>query len=166
MKISCIDLYCGVGGLTAGLEASGINVVAGLDIDESCRWSYEQNTKAKFVQADIGKLPTNEIAELFPKNTIRLLAGCAPCQPFSSYGRTRKGEDDRWRLLGAFTNSIKAFKPELVTMENVPGLAGHKIFHEFTEMLESSGYTIKWDVLKCELFGVPQKRRRLVVVAK
>lgn len=165
MNITCIDLYCGIGGLTAGLEASGINVVAGLDIDKSCQWTYEANTKSKFITADISKLTPKELDLYFPENSIKLLAGCAPCQPFSSYGRTRKEEDSRWKLLESFTKAVEVIKPDYVTMENVPGLSSHDIFKDFIRALEENSYSVKWDILKCEDYGVPQKRRRLVLIA-
>ena len=164
-NISCIDLYCGVGGLTAGLQAAGVNVLAGFDIDESCKWSYEKNTKASFFTSDLSQIDSSELENIFTEGSIRLLAGCAPCQPFSSYGRTRKGVDSRWKLLESFQQLIEDIQPELVTMENVPGLASHSIFESFVRTLKKYKYDVVWDVLKCEEYGVPQRRRRLVLIA-
>ena len=165
MNIACVDLFCGIGGLTHGLKEAGIDVRAGIDLDEGCRWSYEKNTGSQFIHDDVDSVKGQALAELFGDADMRLLAGCAPCQPFSSYGNTRRRVDDRWRLLGAFSRAVASIRPEFVTMENVPGLAKHDIFHGFLTSLVESGYSVKWGVLECERYGVPQMRRRLVLVA-
>jgi DNA (cytosine-5)-methyltransferase 1 len=92
-EISAVDLFCGVGGLTHGLVQGGISVAAGIDIDEDCHFPYEANNKALFLERDIQQLTANDIAPLFEKGKIRLLAGCAPCQPFSTY--SQPGRADR-----------------------------------------------------------------------
>ena len=100
-RITCIDLFCGLGGLTHGLERGGVRVVAGIDVDPQCRFPYESNNAATFVQRDISGIAGAELAELFGEFTLRLLAGCAPCQPFSTYsrkGRSAKGADGKWGL--------------------------------------------------------------------
>lgn len=163
--VVCVDLFCGVGGLSYGLARAGINVVAGVDLDNSCHGSYERNVGARFVHADVEAMGFEPLAALFGDDVPRLLAGCAPCQPFSTYGRTRRVQDDKWRLLGAFSRAIRAIKPEFVTMENVPGLERHDVFHGFLRALRVVGYSVDWDVLECERFGIPQRRRRLVLIA-
>ena len=167
MELVAVDLFCGAGGLTAGLEAAGITVRAGFDLDGSCEWSYRRNTGAEFVSADVEKLSTKDVLRHFDvsKDRLTLLAGCAPCQPFSTYGRTRSKKDDKWRLLRAFARLVVNTRPDLVTMENVPGLSKHRIFHDFLNALKGEGYDIKWKVLDCTRFGVPQSRERLVLVA-
>jgi len=165
MPITAVDLFCGAGGLTSGLEQAGVNVVAGIDMDTSCRWAFDNNTNADFIEGDIKNISANEVSALFPEGTIKLLAGCAPCQPFSSYGRTRKNEDDRWSLLFEFTRLVQGVLPELVTMENVPGLIGHKVFVSFVSTLEGLGYNVSYKVLRCEEYGLPQTRRRLILIA-
>ena len=163
--VACVDLFCGVGGLSYGLSLAGIEVKAGVDLDESCRWSYERNVGARFIHADVDALDPGTLSRLFEGREPRLLAGCAPCQPFSTYGRTRRRKDDRWRLLGAFSKAVRAIRPEFVTMENVPGLERHEVFREFVRTLRDEGYSVEWSVLECERYGVPQRRRRLVLVA-
>jgi len=163
--VACVDLFCGVGGLSYGLSLAGIQVVAGVDLDENCRWSYERNVGAKFYLADVDSLDSNDLSDLFGRREPRLLAGCAPCQPFSTYGRTRRGRDDRWILLDAFSRAVRASTPEFVTMENVPGLERHDIFRKFVRALRSEGYSVEWGVLECARYGIPQRRRRLVLVA-
>jgi len=165
MRIVAVDLFCGIGGLTAGLERAGIEVRVGYDIDESCRWSYETNTSARFERVDVRSLPSETVAGALEGGDFRLVAGCAPCQPFSTYGRTRKREDDRWRLLYEFVRIVRDVRPELVTMENVPGLLDHRSFLALLETLQGLDYSVAYDVLDCFEYGVPQTRRRLVLVA-
>lgn len=80
MSNAVIDLFCGIGGLTKGLELSGLNVVAGIDIDKSCRFAYEHNNRAKFIYGDVGSIDTELLKRYYPKNSIKILVGCAPCQ--------------------------------------------------------------------------------------
>ena len=84
-KIEVIDLFSGVGGLTYGLRKSGLSVLAGVDNDESCAYAYEKNNNAKFIPADISKFDFNELNKIYSKDSVRVLVGCAPCQPFSSH---------------------------------------------------------------------------------
>ena len=165
MNIKAIDLFCGTGGLTHGLKMAGIDVLAGIDVDPACEWGYERNNQASYLRKDIADISHHDINSIFGQSDIRMLAGCAPCQPFSSYGRTRKREDDRWALLLAFERLVAKCKPELVTMENVPGLAEHRVFESFVGTLDSLGYWVGYNVLCCEQLGLPQTRRRLVLVA-
>lgn len=168
MPITAIDLFCGVGGLTKGLELAGIDVVAGFDIDESCEFAYEVNNNAEFYNRDITTIQPNELHELYPQNSIRILAGCAPCQPFSRYScRYRKDgrKDDKWRLLYSFEYLVKEELPELVAMENVPSLSTEKVFKDFIKTLRKNGYHIDWKIVYCPDYGVPQNRKRLVLLA-
>lgn len=164
--INAIDLFCGVGGLTHGLVKAHVNVVAGLDIDPACAYPYCENNSAKFIQRDITSLESSELEELFPRKGLKLLAGCAPCQPFSTYSRPggkRRRSDDDWSLLRSFGRLIREVGPDLVTMENVPQLVDHEIFGEF--LVELDGYSVTWSIVECAEFGVPQTRKRLVLLA-
>ena len=90
-----VDLFCGAGGLTHGLLKSNVKMVAGFDIEESCRYAYETNNQgARFINKDVASISADEINSLYPKNCIKLLAGCAPCQPFSTYSQGREAEKD------------------------------------------------------------------------
>lgn len=166
-KISAVDLFCGAGGLTHGLIKSNINVVAGYDIEESCRFPYEKNNKgAKFYNKDVAKLSSDEVLEHFPKGDIKLLAGCAPCQPFSTYSQGKDvSNDKRWPLLYAFSRLIREIEPELVTMENVPDVTKHKVYHDFVSELESLGYKVWAERVFCPEYGMPQIRKRHVLLA-
>jgi DNA (cytosine-5)-methyltransferase 1 len=174
-----VDLFCGVGGLTHGLRLAGLNVVAGIDIDPSCRYAYEHNNAdAGFISADVSKLRPEKVAELYPKDALRILVGCAPCQPFSKYTkRYRKGEqnggrendgwqrDDKWKLLYSFATIAKHVLPDVVSMENVPELASERVFADFHDALTQHGYDVSYSVVYCPEYGIPQNRRRLVLLA-
>jgi len=163
--ISCVDLFCGVGGLTHGLEKSGINVVAGFDVDEACRFAYESNNESCFYSRDVANLAGEEVSKHWESDDVSLLAGCAPCQPFSSYSRaSRKTKaDEKWELVDQFARLVKETRPDLVTMENVPQLVQHSVFQEFLNSLEA--YHVWYSIVECSEFGVPQTRKRLVVMA-
>ncbi|GMO31018.1 MAG: DNA cytosine methyltransferase [Termitinemataceae bacterium] len=163
-----VDLFCGIGGLTHGLLLSGLNVIAGIDIDESCKYAYETNNKTIFITADISELSSEKIKNLYPKNQIKVLVGCAPCQPFSRYSirYQKKGyTDNKWKLLYSFKDKIENICPEIVSMENVPELSKKTIFKDFEKTLINMGYHVSWKVAYCPDYGVPQKRRRLVLLA-
>jgi DNA (cytosine-5)-methyltransferase 1 len=165
-KIVGIDLFCGAGGLTYGLQRAGIQIAAGFDVDPACEYPYSKNTGAKFVSTDIRAITGPQLAEFYPANSIRLLAGCAPCQPFSPHVRKAgkvNGKD--WALLNEFSRLVNELQPELVTMENVPGLATKNIFLDFVEGLKSNGYEVDFRSLYCPKYGIPQHRRRMVLVA-
>src|SRR6185437_5299854 len=87
--IKVIDLFCGIGGLTHGLQLEGFDVVAGIDNDATCKFGYEANNDARFITNDIANVSSVEVASLFKGADIRVLVGCAPCQPYS--GLNRKG---------------------------------------------------------------------------
>lgn len=166
MKIKAVDLFCGAGGLTHGLKASGIDVVAGYDIEESCRYAYEFNNKALFINEDVTNLSGNDINCHYKESDIRVLAGCAPCQPFSTYGRTKnKKKDDKWSLLYSFSKIVSQSQPDIVTMENVPGLITQQVFLDFIESLREQNYFIDYKVIFCPDYGMPQTRKRLVLLA-
>jgi DNA (cytosine-5)-methyltransferase 1 len=163
-----IDLFCGIGGLTHGLLLSGLQVIAGIDIDSSCRYAYEKNNKTVFIEADVAKLESAEITSLYPKDSIKILVGCAPCQPFSRYAKRyqKKGYTcNKWQLLYSFSEKIKDIRPEIISMENVPELSKSDVFTDFVNSLRELNYHIFWDIIYCPCYGVPQKRRRLVLLA-
>jgi DNA (cytosine-5)-methyltransferase 1 len=163
--ITCVDLFCGLGGLTHGLMRKGIKVAGGVDSDARCRFPYEHNNDAIFVEQDVRKLSAAELDGMFGDAKTRLLAGCAPCQSFSTYSRQgRQGrKDTRWSLVSDFGRLVREVQPELVTMENVPQLMGHEVFHGFLESL--AGYSIWFKVVGCAPYGIPQTRKRLVLLA-
>ena len=167
-KISAVDCFCGAGGLTRGLEKSGIDVRLGIDIDPACEYPYLANNNASILLKSIQDVEADEIGAVFSSNKYRLLAGCAPCQTFSTYNQKMEkadASDQRWWLLLEFSRLVKELSPELVTMENVPGLLDYEIFDDFICDLEEEGYKTSYQVINCLDYGIPQQRQRLVLLA-
>lgn len=165
--ISCVDLFCGAGGLTHGFVLEGLSVVAGIDLDPACRFPYESNNKARFIQRDISNFTVPELKELFGDADLTILAGCAPCQPFSTYAQRYEldGKDGKWGLLYEFARLAKGASPDVITMENVPSVAKHRVFHDFVDTLRQYGYNVWFNVVDSSQYGVPQMRRRMVLLA-
>ncbi|MBP0629918.1 DNA cytosine methyltransferase [Cupriavidus sp. AcVe19-1a] len=166
-KIACVDLFCGAGGLTHGLIQEGLHVVAGIDLDPACEFPYKANNSSRFIERDVKRLTANELNTLFGNAKVRVLAGCAPCQPFSTYAQRYEsdGKDGKWGLLYHFARLTEETKPDIVTMENVPSVAKHAVFHDFVDALKSLDYKVWFDVVDSSHYGVPQLRRRMVLLA-
>ena len=163
--IEAIDLFCGAGGLTHGLKRAGIDVELGVDIDPACKYPYEANNEAKFLLKSVDELKGADLMRHYESSGIKLLAGCAPCQTFSTYNRTACPSDRRWWLLLEFARLVEETTPDLVTMENVPGLEKQSVFLRFVETLRENGYHVHHEVVNCSEYGLPQRRKRLVLVA-
>lgn len=169
MNVNALDLFCGVGGLTYGVQKAGINVIAGFDFEKSCKFAYERNNSSKFIHKDIRELKDNELNEYYPDDTdVKILMGCAPCQPFSTYSYRYKNDEiiqEKKELLDYFGKQIRLVKPQIVSMENVPQLVKEKIFERFTKLLSEEGYNITWKIAYGPAYGVPQTRKRLLLLA-
>ncbi len=164
--IAAVDLFCGAGGLTHGLINESIVVRAGFDIDRACKYAFEKNNDVPYVIKDVAKVTGQEISALFGKNEIKVLAGCAPCQPFSKYTQGKNNENDqKWGMLYEFSRLIDEVQPEIVTMENVPQVMKHSVYDDFKVHLEKSGYHVCSEIVFCPDYGIPQTRQRLVLLA-
>lgn len=164
--IAAVDLFCGAGGLTKGLEKVGVDVRLGVDIDPTCAYPYEANNEARFLLKPVERVSAPELLEALNGAPYRLLAGCAPCQPFSTYSQGKdKSSDHRWHLLRQFARLVRETEPELVTMENVPRLAEQDIFDEFVAKLRRLKFHVSYRTVHCADYGVPQQRQRLVLLA-
>ena len=139
--------------------------MAGIDVDCDCRYPYEANNPAIFVEQDIKYLTGTKIKKLFGDAAVTLLAGCAPCQPFSTYSRSARKYSDRndWELVASFGRIVREVQPHFVTMENVPQVEHHQVFQEFLGSLK--GYHAIWTNVECARIGVPQTRKRFVLLA-
>lgn len=166
-SVTCVDLFCGVGGLTRGLIEAGVTVTAGVDFDDACKYPYCANHDGIiFRKCDVAKLEASEIQNWFGSAPVRVLAGCAPCQPFSSYSqRYETVGTERWGLLNHFARLVKELRPDIVTMENVPTVTKHAVFSDFVATLENEGYHIWFKVIDCANYGLAQRRRRTVLLA-
>ncbi len=163
--IRAVDVFCGIGGLTHGLRSAGIDVVLGLDLDASCRYAYETNNPGTvFLEADIRDVAFTDLKDHYGESGFTALVGCAPCQPFSSHTR-RNAADDDCELVDEFARLVREGTPDLVSMENVPGLARHPSFDALLELLRDLGYRVDHGIINFHRYGVPQRRRRLVLVA-
>ena len=165
-RIEAVDLFCGVGGLTRGLKDAGIRVRAGYDIDPCCEHPYRTNNGSAFVLKSVAEMTGEDIEQWYTTGAVRLLAGCAPCQPFSTLASTKETRDEsKWGLLGEFARLVEEVEPELVTMENVPRVQNHAPYAKFVETLKTAGYHIATRQLRCAKLGLPQDRRRFVLIA-
>lgn len=167
MKIEAIDLFCWIGWLTYGLQKSGINVVAGIDNDETCRYTYEINNKTQFINADLKKYSPDNITNLYSKDSLKIIVGCAPCQPFSSHSFKNKFKttDTRVDLLSYYGKIIDQTLPEIVSMENVRGIVKTDVFKMFLNTLERNNYYIDYKVVHVQDYWAPQNRSRLILLA-
>ena len=169
LGIKVVDFFCGIGGLTHGLIRAGLNVVAGIDSDKSCQFAYEANNKgATFIHRGIEEFSARELKALFKGAKWRVLVGCAPCQPFSTYtAKTRqaKKHSEDWNLISHFLKKIEDTRPDVVSMENVPLVTSQDIFYEFLEKLDKMRYEVSSEIINCADYSVPQSRRRLVLLA-
>jgi DNA (cytosine-5)-methyltransferase 1 len=171
MKPRAIDLFSGCGGLTLGLQQAGFRIVGAVEIDSLAVETYKANHKRVFVwDRDICKL---SVAEVMRKLSIRrgqldLLAGCPPCQGFSTM-TTLNGhqdrDDPRNDLIFQFLRFVRGLRPKAVMMENVPGLAKDRRIELVVQELEEMGYRCTRNVLDAADYGVPQRRRRFILVA-
>jgi DNA (cytosine-5)-methyltransferase 1 len=170
MPRTAVDLFCGSGGVTAGLKAAGWEVVAALDNDPIAASTYQENhSEVKFVKHDIeAKIALEEMREAVANRRIDLLVICAPCQPFSSQNRM-KGNDPRQQLIIKSLKFVSLIQPTLVFFENVPGLAGpshQSVLWELRTALSAVGYLVTDPLVRdASTFGVPQRRKRCIMVA-
>ena len=167
MKFKAIDLFCGAGGLSTGLKKSGFRLCLGVDIDEKALKTYKCNLKrTKVLKEDIKKVTGEKITELTGINRRDnfLLAGCPPCQGFSSLGK-RDANDEKNELVYEYIRIINELEPSFILMENVPGMStgvGKEIFKNVVKDLEEN-YHVEYATLNAADFGVPQIRKRLVL---
>ena len=158
--------------MTHGLSETGIEVKVGIDNDPSCRNAYQKNNRnADFIVGDVRSIEANTIDRYYKNADIKVLVGCAPCQPFSAHTRKIGYENfsrikgDDCSLLLEFARLIEECNPDIVSMENVPGLVRHKTFHGFLRILSELNYKYSYQIVFCPEYGVPQNRRRLVLLA-
>lgn len=168
MTVSVVDFFSGCGGTSLGLRQAGLEVRLGIDQDPQAAASYRRNfPEAGFLETDISCLDVDAVRELMPTGPT-LFAGCAPCQPFSGHNRQKSQADKRIPLLSEFKRFVSALLPDFVVVENVPGLQRIGMdgpFPGFQNQLSRLGYQIATGVLRSGDYGVPQERRRLVLVA-
>lgn len=165
------DFFCGCGGTSAGLRAAGMDIALGLDIDADAAKTYRRNfPEATFFESDIAKVTPREVLAAVDPDRPLLVSACAPCQPYSGLGGGAK-RDPRRTLLLRLLPFLEVLQPTFVLVENVPGLHSRRApahagtFARFCKALRRMGFEVTSGVVDCRAFGVPQRRRRLVIMA-
>lgn len=168
---TAIDLFAGCGGLSRGLKNAGFRVLAAVELDLKARETYSLNHKdVPLVGTDIRNVTGAQLMRScgLRRGQLDLLAGCPPCQGFSTL-RVRNGQsaanDARNELIDDFSRLAIALRPKMIMMENVPALAKYYKFEQFVQLLEKRGYQVLVRVLDVSHFGVPQRRKRLILSA-
>ena len=171
---TAIDLFCGAGGLSVGLKKAGFNVLAGIENNKVAMETYALNHKEHLLfGSDIRKLsPKAVLVDLgLKKGELDLLAGCPPCQGFSTH-RTRNQsasvDDVRNDLVFEFVRFVKEMLPRTIMMENVPGLAKDERIFKVKRELTELGYIFESETISvrdASDYGVPQRRKRMIMLA-
>lgn len=166
-----VDLFSGCGGLTLGLKQAGFRVVGAVEKDPLAISTYKANHKNICLwEVDIRDLPASKVMQRLglKPGELDLLAGCPPCQGFSSI-RTRNGasrnRDPRNNLVDEMLRFVSVMQPKAVMFENVPGIKTREVFHRFCKRLTGLGYKVNWKIQDAADFNVPQRRRRLILMA-
>jgi DNA (cytosine-5)-methyltransferase 1 len=173
-SIKVFDFFSGCGGTSAGLRRAGMDIVFALDIDPDAGRTFKLNfPDTVFSQSDVTKFETRTIRTLVEEARSQgapiLFSGCAPCQPFSKQNAHQDQGDTRIPLLSHFARFVKAYKPDFVLVENVPGI--QRVSYDsgplpkFLRTLNRHGYHVAAGTLDCRDYGVPQKRKRFVLLA-
>lgn len=170
MTLTAIDLFCGAGGLSAGLEMAGFQVLAGVDLFEAAGKTFEAtHPHATFIGKPIEDVTIDELMLVtgLRKGELTILAGGPPCQAYSVYNHQRGMHDGRATLFREYLRIVEGLLPEWIVMENVMGIysiGGGVAVRAIKAELAALGYEVKEKVLKAEEYGVPQERRRVVFI--
>ncbi|WP_177747515.1 DNA (cytosine-5-)-methyltransferase [Candidatus Avelusimicrobium fimicolum] len=168
MKFNSIDLFSGCGGLTEGMREAGFNTCVAVELAHDAVAAFKLNhPRTKIIEGDIRKIPSEEIRRCLKGKTLHLLAGCPPCQGFSSIRRLNRLQnvnDPRNDLILEYLRMVEDLRPLTIMMENVPALAHYEKFQEVVNRLETMGYNPKVKIVNVCSYGVPQNRKRLVMV--
>jgi DNA (cytosine-5)-methyltransferase 1 len=170
-QVTAFDLFCGAGGLSEGLKQAGFHVLGAIDNDKTACAAYRMNHHdVRLWEKDVRSLSGIQILKALniQPRKLSLLAACPPCQGFSTM-RTKNGRrrnrDPRNDLIFEVLRIARSLRPVSVMVENVPGLAKSARFVSFCRRLEGLGYNVKWKIFDAVDFNVPQRRRRLVLLA-
>ena len=166
--LNAIDLFCGAGGLSLGLQKAGFRVRGAVDGWEVAAKTYRTNFTHPCLHTDIRQLPADELLHVLgvQPGTIDLIAGGPPCQGFSIQ-RIGGDEDDRNDLIFEYGRIVREIRPRMFLMENVPGLLGKRgrqAVESFTRLMRAAGYGLTHTIINAAGYGVPQMRRRVFFI--
>lgn len=172
-RLTAVDLFAGCGGLTSGLQAAGFDVVAAIEQDPDAAATYKANNPdVVLYDRDIRCVTAAEVQRalaLRKGESLDLLAGCPPCQGFTRLTESSGRRDRRNGLVREFLRFVRVLRPKVCMLENVPGLLrtskGKRYFREVESGLKKAGYRLSYDVVELADYGVPQFRKRLVLIA-
>jgi len=169
LQLQAVDFFCGAGGVTCGFNSIGIKVLGGIDIVDKFKKTYEENNKAIYINEDVSNMSPEKLQKILPitQNQDNLIfVGCSPCQYYSNLKSDKTKSKAGRLLLDDFKEFVLHYKPGFVFIENVPGLEtkGGSPLHRFKKELRKEGYTFDQKVLNSKYFGVPQSRRRFVLI--
>lgn len=168
MKYNAIDLFSGCGGLSEGMHQAGFQTKVAVELVPIAVKAYKMNhAETKVIVRDIREIDAYDILKELNGEPLHLLAGCPPCQGFSSIRRLNRAEsvdDDRNSLVLEFLRMVKELKPLTIMMENVPGLKDYSLFKKVKQELKILGYNPKVHIINVKDYGVPQNRKRLIMV--
>lgn len=166
--LNAIDLFSGCGGLSEGLKQAGFNVMAGVEFNKNAVKAYRMNhSDTAIFECDIREFDTQKILKLLKGKPLHLLAGCPPCQGFSSLRKMNSKSsvrDKRNSLIDQYYRFVEELSPLTIMLENVPGIVNYYLFKTMVCKLKKLGYSIEFKVLNVADYSVPQRRKRLVLV--
>jgi len=167
-KFNAIDLFSGCGGLSEGLKQAGFKVIAGVEVNKNAAKAFRMNhSDTVLFEDDIRKIDTKTILKLLNGKPLHLLAGCPPCQGFSSIRKLNRKSavrDERNSLIDEYYRFVEELNPLTIMLENVPGIVDYTLFKAIVRKLSKLGYNPVYKVVDVANYSVPQRRKRLVMV--
>lgn len=171
-KLKAIDFFCGIGGMTNGFRKAGVEVLAGIDFDPSCKDTYEKNNqRSKFVLADIKKIDFKDFTKevgIHKDDDDLIFIGCSPCQYWTKINTTKEKSVESKNLLKDFQKYVEYYNPGYIVIENVPGIltkTKESPLNSFLHFLDNHHYKYDYSIVNASHYGVPQTRRRFLLIA-
>ena len=166
--LNAIDLFSGCGGLSEGLKQAGFKVIAGVEVDKNAAKAFRMNHSDTILfEDDIRKIDTKTILKLLNGKPLHLLAGCPPCQGFSSLRKLNRKSavrDERNSLIDEYYRFVEELNPLTIMLENVPGIVDYTLFKAIVRKLRKLGYNPVYKVVDVANYSIPQRRKRLVMI--
>lgn len=171
-NLKAVDFFCSGGGMSHGMQKAGVKILAGIDVDITCKETYKANIKgAEFIHADVFKYAETDLEKklnLQKNDDDLILIGCSPCQFWSIINTDKNKSKESKNLLIEFRRFVEYFNPGYVVVENVPGVLRQKEesgLEAFIDWLKKQDYTVHFNVHNVSDYGVPQNRKRFTLIA-